>query len=231
MLEAFRARQRPRLQSVGLRSLSFLPRIGSGRRPFRPFGPLSHCVETVHSAGARATREVAASEDLLVVVLQGSLQAAEGRQRITVPSPAAIASAGLDRLVTLENPGPDPARYVEIILQRPPGVGVALEGLTLVPVPSGPPYLKFLPLASGLGHTDCFQLPFAAAVYLARLRAGESLIFETSAQRRAMVLEARGLVQAGRFRLLAGDWLVSQGESEVSLTAVQASWFLLIDLP
>jgi redox-sensitive bicupin YhaK (pirin superfamily) len=188
-------------------------------------------VETVHFAGARALREVAVSEDLIVVLLHGSLEIAEGRRRVVAPCPVAIASAGSDRVVTIENPGPDPARYMEIILQRPPGAAVAMEDLTLVPVPSGPPYLKFLPLASGLGHTGCFQLPCEAAVYLARLRAGESLIFETSAQRRAMILAARGLVQAGRFRLLAGDWLVLQGESEVSLTAVQASWFLLVDLP
>lgn len=231
MLEAFRARQRPRLQSEGVRSLSFLPRIGSGPRPFRPFGPLSHCVETLQSGGARAVREVAASEDLIVVLLQGSLEIAEGRHRMAPPCPAAVASAGPDRVVTLENSGPDPARYVEIMLQRPPGTDPATEDLTVVPVPSGPPYLKFLPLASGLGHEDCFQLPCEAAVYLARLRAGESLIFETAAQRRAMILAARGLVQAGRFRLLPGDFLVSQGESEVSLTAVQASWFLLLDLP
>ncbi len=232
MLEAFRARQRPVLRSEGICSFSFLPRTGYGIPPFRAFGPLSRCLESVQASGTRIDRQVAARDDLLVVCLQNSLQVTcEGWQPTSLPSPAALGCAGPERLVTIENLGPEAARYLELTLQRPDITPAGPPNLKLIPVPSGPPYLKFLPLASGLGHPECFQLSYEAAVYLSRLRAGESLIFETSAQRRAMVLAIRGLVQADRYRLLPGDWLVSQGESEISFTAVQASWFLLLDLP
>lgn len=245
MLEALRARQRPRLQSEGVHSWSFLPRRPAGTPLFTPFGNLVRCLETVQSPGLRILRRTFAGQDLILVILNGTLHVGEsGSEGRPFQGPAALAASPEERLLALESRGEQPVRYLDLVLEqpasapavpqlepKPPGTPDPPDSLTHIQIPMGPPYHKIVPLVSGLGHEDCMLLPHASAVHFGRLRAGESLIFETSALRRAMLVVTHGLVQSGKFRLLEGDWLMAQGESELTVAAVRAARFVLVDLP
>jgi redox-sensitive bicupin YhaK (pirin superfamily) len=236
MLEALRAQQRTRLKVEGMVSHSFLPRRPRGPQLFTPFRAVTCCLDTSLAPSTRTDRQAEAQELVLLVALAGTLSvSADNQPPIELVTPAALAAWGESRSLEIRNPGEKPARYLDLALELPtelqgPAQEVRPADLRLIPIPVGAPFAKFVPLISAMGHEGAVASPFPGAVHFGRLRAGESLIFETSALRSALCVVTHGLIQSGKYRLLDGDQLMAQGESELSFSAVQGSRFLLVDL-
>lgn len=124
---------------------------------------------------------------------------------------------------------PEVAVFLEIALESPQvdDPGTVHRG----PVELKPPFPCFVTVASGSADSDGLALAADVHLHWARLRAGENLMFETSPSRASLLLLLNGTVQVGECRLLRRDWVLIERESELRVSAAQASRFLLLDLP
>ncbi len=229
MYEIYRRSQRKRIQSESYTSHSYLVMPSDGE--FQPFGSLVHCLETVQRPGTRIQRGPFRETLIVTIPLYGSvrvatdsqesIQVARGELSRTVPE--------YGEHVTYEAVGDEDVRFLELgyrVLGEPePGSNSCATFDTRGPRP------LLVPVASGQESTDLMTLPFDCDIYMAFLRAGENLIFETALERALILLVLEGTIRVEEHRLLDRDSAHILRVNHLAIAAPERSQLLLVDMP
>ncbi len=226
MIRVLRRLQRKAVRSLQYESFSHLlmPRDNE----FEPFGVLSCCLDTTQSKASEVRRGPFAETVMLTAVLEGRLTVGAGGQVLEGGQVAAITPHPEELISYHTEPGIG-ARYYEIGLidsVTEPGIQVNPAGLR-----KDLPNPIFIPIASGQPLESSIRLQIDCTVHWGRLRAGETLIFETTVSRRTFVLLLRGTVRVAEERLLNRDCALIEQEALIPLSGRELSEFILIDLP
>ncbi|VWX48626.1 pirin family protein [Novosphingobium sp. 9U] len=89
---------------------------------------------------------------------------------------------------------------------------------------------KFVTLASGVaGDTDVLPIRAGARVLGATLKAGETVTYDTRADRHAYLVPATGRVQVGEVGAQARDGVAITGLDTITVTAIEDAELVLVD--
>lgn len=106
---------------------------------------------------------------------------------------------------------------------EPPGWGTR-------PFPKDDRAGRFVTLASGMpGDEDALQIRANARVSGANLKAGDSISYDTSADRRLYLVPASGSVSIGGVAAHARDGIAISGLDRLTITAIEDSELVLVD--
>jgi redox-sensitive bicupin YhaK (pirin superfamily) len=229
MYEIYRRSQRKRIQSESYTSHSYLLMPSDGE--FQPFGSLVHCLETVQRPGTRIQRGPFRETLIVTIPLYGavrlatesleSIEVTRGELSRTVPRYA--------EHVTYESIGDEDVRFLELGFQF---FGEAEAGSnSLASFETSGPRPLLVPVASGQETPELMTLPFDCDIYMAFLRAGENLIFETAIERALLLLVLKGTVRVEEHRLLDRDSAHIRRTNHLAIAAPERSQLLLVDMP
>jgi len=229
MYEIYRRSQRKRIQSESYTSHSYLLMPSDGE--FQPFGSLVHCLETVQRPGTRIQRGPFRETLIVTIPLYGavrvstesmeSIQVARGELSRTVPRYA--------EHVTYEAVGDDDVRFLELGYQFFGEVETGSNTRSSFETRGARPLL--VPVASGQESDDLMTLPVDCDIYMAFLRAGENLIFETALERALLLLVLEGTIRVEEHRLLDRDSAHIRRINHLAIAAPERSQLLLVDMP
>jgi len=229
MYEIYRRSQRKRIQSERYTSHSYLLMPSEGE--FQPFGSLVHCLETVQRPGTRIQRGPFRETLIVTIPLYGavrlatesmeSIEVARGQLSRTLPRYA--------EHVTYESVGDEDVRFLELGFQVFDEAETGSN--TLASFETGGPRPLLVPVASGQETPDLMTLPFDCEIYMAFLRAGENLIFETAIERALLLLVLKGTIRVEEHRLLDRDSAQIRRINHLAISAPERSQLLLVDMP
>jgi redox-sensitive bicupin YhaK (pirin superfamily) len=229
MYEIYRRSQRKRIQSESYTSHSYLWMLAEGE--FQPFGSLVHCLETIQRPGTQIQRGPFHETMVVTIPLFGSVRVStESLDSIQVErSEIARTTPAPAEHLTYEADGEEDVRYLELGFQLPGEVGGSIN--LRAAIDTGGPRPLLVPLASGQENPDSLGLPIDCDIYMAFLRAGENLIFETGLERTLLLLVLEGIVRFEEHRLLDGDSAHIQRVHQLAVSTPARSKLLLVDIP
>jgi redox-sensitive bicupin YhaK (pirin superfamily) len=190
------------------------------------FGTLLQFQETVLRPTAEWSSGLVGYAEIITFVQEGSLSVSEstleagGIHCLTVGPSAEFT---VKNLSDIEN-----ARYCQIWFDTRGTDAVPGSSSSNVEFSKGK--VELVPLASGQGETTGVPLQQDVAVYLAKLRPNENLIFETLQSRRVFLVVIDGVVRLEEHRLVTSDSVMIRKESLIEIGAQQASELILADL-
>lgn len=97
------------------------------------------------------------------------------------------------------------------------------------PFPKGDRHGRFVTLASGIEGDDGLPIRTQARVMGATIKAGETAIYETSADRHLYLVPATGKVRVGDTDVNARDGAAITGVAQIAVTALEDSELVLVD--
>lgn len=97
------------------------------------------------------------------------------------------------------------------------------------PFPKGDRHGRFVTLASGIEGDDGLPIRTQARVMGATIKAGDTAIYETSADRHLYLVPATGKVRVGDTDVNARDGAAITGVAQIAVTALEDSELVLVD--
>lgn len=97
------------------------------------------------------------------------------------------------------------------------------------PFPKGDRYGRFVTLASGMSGDDALPIRTEARVLGATVKAGESVVYDTSPDRHLYLVPATGKVRVGELEVNARDGAAITGLQRIEITALEDSELVLVD--
>jgi redox-sensitive bicupin YhaK (pirin superfamily) len=97
------------------------------------------------------------------------------------------------------------------------------------PFPKGDRHGRFVALASGMADDDALPIRTEARVLGATVKAGESVVYDTSPDRHLYLVPATGKVRIGQIEVNARDGAAITGLKQIEVTALKDSELVLVD--
>lgn len=229
MYEIYRRSQRKRIQSESYTSHSYLWMLAEGE--FQPFGTLAHCLETIQRPGTQIQRGPFRETMVVTIPLFGAVRVSTeslGSIQVERSEIARTIPASADHL-TYEASGNEDVRYLELGFKLSAEAGESSNRRAAID--TGGPRPLLVALASGQESPDSLELPIDCDIYMAFLRAGENLIFETALERNLLLLVLEGTIRFEEQRLLDGDSAHIGRVHQLAVSTPERSRLLLVDIP
>lgn len=194
------------------------------------FGPLRVINEDRIAAHAGFAPHPHRDMEIITYVLSGTLQHRDstGGEADLVPGELQVMHAGRGIRHSEKNPGSEPTHLLQIWIEpnelnvRPRYEQDALDTAAL--------RQGFATVVAPVGEAAPFQIHADARLHIAWPAAGQGLQQNLDPQRHYYLQVALGSVRLGEQTLQAGDALLLEQESALSLTAVSDAQLLLFDL-
>jgi redox-sensitive bicupin YhaK (pirin superfamily) len=97
------------------------------------------------------------------------------------------------------------------------------------PFPKDDRHGRFVTLASGMAGDDALPIRTEARVLGATVKAGESVVYDTSPDRHLYLVPATGKVRIGELEVNARDGAAITGLQRIEVTALEDSELVLVD--
>ena len=167
--------------------------------------------------------------EIITYVLSGALEHKDsmGNGRVIRPGDFQYMAAGTGVMHSEFNPGKDPVHLLQIwIMPDQKGVAPRYAEKAMATAESGKLHL----ITSKSGRDESISIHQDADLYLARLKAGETVTHSLRPARNAWVHVAEGEVSLNGETLQAGDAAAVSDESRLELKGTKPSQVLLFDL-
>ena len=169
--------------------------------------------------------------EIVTLVLEGALEHRDslGNGEILKPGELQRMTAGTGIRHSEFNPSASEAVHLYQIWLHPerPGLTPSYEQRRFEPAEQDS---RWRVVAARDGREGSLVIHQDAALYLARLPAGETLVRTLDAKRHAWLQVLRGKVSVGGAELVPGDAVAVSDENELSVTANETAELLLFDL-
>jgi len=197
------------------------------------FGPMRVCNDDTIFPGRGFGAHPHSDMEIVSIVLSGRLRHQDNLGNVAETTFGGIQrmSAGTGAIHTEHNPSEDePVRLLQLWFM--PKARGAAPSYTTGRFDPAKLEGRLLPVVAAEGSEEVVGIGQDMTIYLSRIHAGQELMFNQEAGRRIYIYVIEGELVAGDDAMLhPGDSARIQKMSELTLTAPEGAFFMLIDLP